>query len=86
MTIASNTLIRIVLIQFLGVCLVKIVKLSPAKLGDHNIICCRRNQEEDDWEPYMLAAIQREEESESDEDKDSHSSGSMESLPTYPLV
>ena len=84
MTIASNALIGIVLIQFLGVCLGKIVKLSQVKLSDHNIICCRRNREEDDWEPFMLAALQREEESESDED--SHSSESMESLPTYPLV
>ena len=84
MTIASNTLIGLVFIQFLGVCLVKIIKLSSTKW---NNLCCRKNEMEEDWEPYMMAALQREKEQlESDEDKDSHSCESVESLPTYPVV
>ena len=82
MTIASQTLIGLVLIQFLGVCLVKIARFSSVKWTDQ-IICCRKKEMEDDWEPYMLAAVQRKEESESE---DSHSSGSIESISTYPLV
>ena len=86
MTIASYILIGLVLVQFLGICVVNVVKLSTAKWSYLNIICCRRNETEDDWELYMVAALQRQKEPESDEDKDAHSSGSIESLPTYPLV
>ena len=88
MTIASYVLIGLVLIHFLGVCLVKIIKLSSTKCGKH-CICCKKEEIEDDWELYMEAVLERNNsESESDEeDKDSHSSaGSIESLPTYPLV
>ena len=88
MTIASYVLIGLVLIQFLGVCLVKIIKLFSIKCGKH-CICCKKEEIEDDWELYMEAVLERNNsESESDEeDKDSHSSaGSIESLPTYPLV
>ena len=83
MTTASYTLMGIVLFQFLGLCLMKIINvISSAKGG-----CCRKNIErEDDWEPYIQAAAQREQESGSDEDKESHSSGSIESLQTYPLL
>ena len=84
MTIASYyTLIGMVLIQLLGVCLPRVGKIFSSKW---NAVCCRKIEREDDWEPYMLAALQREEEeSENDENINSHSSGSIESLPTYPL-
>ena len=88
-TIASYTLIGLVLVQFLGLCLVKSFKLFfPTKEGNGSIFCReRREGAEDDWEPYMLASLQREQESMiDDEDRESHSSGSIESLPTYPLV
>ena len=88
MTIASYVLIGLVLIQFLGVCLVKIIKLFSTKCGKH-CICCEKEDIEDDWELYMEPLLERNNsESESDEeDKDNHSSaGSIESLPTYPLV
>ena len=41
---------------------------------------------EDDWEPYMRAALQRENESVIDDEEDTQSFGSVESLQTYPLV
>ena len=85
-TIISYTLIGIVLVQFLGLCL---VKLSTAKWCDRNIICRRRNVMEDDWEPYMMAVLQRQKDkSDSDQNKesDTHSFVSIESLPTYPMV
>ena len=44
---------------------------------------------EDDWEPYMMAVLQRQKEkSDSDQNKesDTHSFVSIESLPTYPMV
>ena len=88
-TIASYTLIGLVLVQFLGLCLVKSFKLFfPTKEGNGSIFCReRREGAEDDWEPYMLASLQREQESMiDDEDRESHSSRSIESLPTYPLV
>ena len=87
MTIASYILIGLVLIQFLVVCLVRIIKLFSIKCGKH-CICCKKEEYEDDWELYMEAILERNNsESESDEDKDNHSSaGSIESLPTYPLV
>ena len=88
MMIASYVLIGLVLIQFLVVCLVKIIKLFSIKCGKH-CICCKKEENEDDWELYMEAILERNNsESESDEeDKDNHSSaGSIESLSTYPLV
>ena len=87
MTTASYTLIGIVLVQFLGLCLMKIVNVFSSAKGSDGVNCCRNNREiEDDWEPYIQAAAQREQESGSDEDKESRSSGSIESLQTYPLL
>ena len=52
-----------------------------------HLVCCKKIKDnEDEWDEYMMAALQREQESESDDDKDSDSSGSVDSLPTYPLV
>ena len=88
-TIASYTLIGLVLVQFLGLCLVKSIELFlPTKEGNGSIFCReRREGAEDDWEPYMQASLEREQEPLiDDEDRESHSSGSIESLTTYPLV
>ena len=87
MTIASYTLIGIVVIQFLGLCLVKTVKLFSANWSKHDITICYRSDEmEDDWEPYLRASLQRVEESGSEEDNDSHISEGIQSPSTYPLV
>ena len=78
-TIASYTIIGLTLVQFSGLCLFKCVKFSISKW--HNQAnCCIMNVVEDDWEPYLQAALLRGKES---DDEHSDLCESMESLPTY---
>ena len=90
MMIASHVLIALVLVQFLGLCLVKLIKsLSTTTCRKHFIYCKENEAESDDWEPYMEASLVRNM-SQSDDDEDNHSltsyASSTESFSTYPLV
>ena len=72
--IASNVLIGLAFVQFLGLILFIIIKRMP---------CFHKGQPtEDDWELYEQAALLREMESDS-EGEESEESGCNESLPTY---
>ena len=74
-------MIGLVLIQFLGVCLVKIIKLSSS------IICCKKEKiEEEDWDLYLDAVAQRENSDTESDDESLSQASSIESLQTYPLL
>ena len=80
-SLASNFLLGLGLVQFIGLILFKVVVI--VKRSERVMSCLRRGQPaDDDWELYEQAALQREMESDS-EGEESEESGSIESLPTY---
>ena len=80
-SLASNCLFGLAFAQFIGLIFFKVVVII--KRSERVMACLRRGQpENDDWELYEQAALQREMESDS-EREESEESGSIESLPTY---
>ena len=80
-SLVSNCLFGLAFAQFIGLVFFKVVVII--KRSERMMACLRRGQpENDDWELYEQAALQREMESDS-EREESEESGSIENLPTY---
>ena len=79
-TVVASILIGLMFIQFLGVVLLKIVHLCKCK-EQMNACVHKRNNSEDDWEPYEQAALLRD--VESDSDSEGQESDGLQSIPTY---
>ena len=81
MAVSAYTLIGVAFVQFVGLVVFKV--FSILKQSKKVMECFYKKQtDEDDWELYEQAAIQRALESDTVE-QDSDDSGSIESLPTY---
>ena len=81
LAMSAYTLIGIAFVQFAGLVLFKV--FSILKQSEKVMECIRKRQiDEDDWELYEQAALEREMESDAEE-QESEGSGSIESLPTY---
>ena len=81
LAMSAYTLIGIAFVQFIGLVLFKV--FSILKQSEKVMECIRKRQiDEDDWELYEQAALEREMESDAEE-QESEGSGSIESLPTY---
>jgi len=81
LAMSAYTLIGIAFVQFVGLVLFKV--FSILKQSEKVMECLRKRQiDEDDWELYEQAALEREMESDAEE-QESEGSGSIESLPTY---
>ena len=83
MSIASFTLIGLILAQFLVIIVLKVLNYTSMKWKCTKMCWRKRERAEDDWELYLQASLLREEESENEEEEERGSLGSMESLPTY---
>ena len=81
LAMSAYTLIGIAFVQFAGLVLFKV--FSILKQSEKVMECLHKRQiDEDDWELYEQAALEREMESDAEE-QESEGSGSIESLPTY---